>query len=120
MTNLLLHFAVLTGLVLLLAKVLPGVRINNTRGAATVALVFGILNLVVGWLVVLLLKALLFLPAIITLGLAWALVPFLANTALLWLTDKLLDAFELRDTKALLLSAGAITVANVVLHAVLR
>ena len=120
MIHLLVHFAVLTGTVLLLAKLLPGVRINNTRGAATVALVFGGLNLVVGWLVVLALKALLFLPAIITLGLAWALVPFLANVALLWLTDKLLDAFELKDSRALLISAGAITVVNVVLHWFLR
>ena len=120
MVNLLLHFAVLTGTVLLLAKLLPGVHIKSTRSAAMVALVFGGLNLVVGWLVVLALKALLFLPAIITLGLAWALVPFLTNVALLWVTDKLLDAFELKDTRALLISAGAITLANVVLHAVLR
>jgi uncharacterized membrane protein YvlD (DUF360 family) len=120
MIHLLVHFAVLTGTVLLLAKLLPGVRINNTRGAATVALVFGGLNLVVGWLVVLALKAILFLPAIITLGLAWALVPFLANVALLWVTDKLLDAFELKDGRALLISAGAITVVNVVLHWFLR
>jgi putative membrane protein len=120
MIHLLVHFAVLTGTVLLLAKLMPGVRINNTKGAAMVALVFGVLNLLVGWLVVIALKALLFLPAIITLGLAWALVPFLANAALLWVTDKLLDAFELRDGKALLVSAGAITLVNVLLHSGLR
>jgi uncharacterized membrane protein YvlD (DUF360 family) len=120
MLHLLLHFAVLTGTVLLLAKFLPGVRINNTRGAAMVAVVFGGLNLVVGWLVVLALKAILFLPAIITLGLAWVLVPFLANVALLWVTDKLLEAFELRDGKALLISGGAITLVNALLHANLR
>lgn len=120
MAHLLLHFAVLTGTVLLLAKLLPGVRINNTRGAAMVALVFGGLNLLVGWLVVLALKFVLFLPAIITLGLAWALVPFLANAILLWVTDKLLDAFELRDSRALMISAGAITLVNVALHLALR
>lgn len=120
MIHLLLHFAVLTGTVLLLAKVLPGVHIKSTRSAALVALVFGGLNLVVGWLVKAALAALLFLPAVLTLGLAWALVPFLANVALLWTTDKLLDAFELKNGKVLLISAGAITVANVVLHAVLR
>ena len=120
MLHLLLHFAVLTGMVLLLAKVLPGVRINSTRGAAMVALVFGVLNLLVGWLVKAALATLLIIPAFLTAGLAWALVPFLANVALLWVTDKLLDAFELRDTRALLISAGAITLANVVLHAVLR
>jgi len=120
MIHLLVHFAVLTGTVLLLAKLLPGVRIKSTRSAAVTALVFSGLNLVVGWLVVLALKALLFIPAIITLGLAWALVPFLANAILLWVTDKLLDAFELRDGKALLISAGAITLANALLHSGLR
>lgn len=117
MLHLLLHFAALTGTVLLLAKFLPGVRINSTRGAAMVAAVFGVLNLAVGWLVVFALKAVLLLPAFITLGLAWVLVPFLANVALLWMTDKLLDAFELRDGKALLISGGAITVMNALLHA---
>jgi putative membrane protein len=120
MTHLLLHFAVLTGTVLLLAKLLPGVRVNNWRGAAMVAVVFGLLNLVVGWLVKAALAALLFLPAILTLGLAWLAVPFLANALLLWITDKLLDAFELRDGKALLISAAFITAANGALHFVLR
>jgi uncharacterized membrane protein YvlD (DUF360 family) len=120
MIHLLVHFAVLTGTVLLLAKLLPGVRINNTRGAAMVALVFGGLNLLVGWLVKAALAAVLFIPAFLTLGLAWVLVPFLANVALLWVTDKLLDAFELRDVKALLISAGAITLANALLHSGLR
>jgi len=120
MIHLLLHFAVLTGIVLLLAKLLPGVRIKSTRSAAMTALVFSGLNLLVGWLVKAALAALLFLPAIITLGLAWALVPLLTNVALLWVTDKLLDAFELRDGKALFISAGAITVANVLLHWFLR
>lgn len=120
MTHLLLHFAVLTGTVLLLAKLMPGVRINNFKGAATVAVVFGGLNLLVGWLVTLALKAVLFLPAILTLGLAWVLVPLLANAILLWITDKLLDAFELRDGKSLFISAAVITAANAALHIVLK
>jgi putative membrane protein len=120
MIHLLLHFAVLTGTVLLLAKLMPGVKINNTRGAATVAVVFGGLNLLVGWLVTLALKALLFIPAFLTFGLAFIFVPLLANALLLWITDKLLDAFELRDGKALFVSAALITAANAALHVVLR
>jgi putative membrane protein len=116
MFHMLLHFAVLTGIVLLLAKFLPGVRVKGTKSAAVVALVFGLLNLLVGWLVVFLLKALLFIPAILTLGLAWLLAPFLANILLLWLTDKLIEDFELRDGRALMISAGAITLANFLLH----
>lgn len=116
----LLHLAVLTGTVLLLARFLPGVRIHSTRSAAIVAVVFGLLNLVVGWLVKAALAAVLFLPAVLTLGLAWLLVPFLANVLLLWVTDKILDAFEIRDGKTLLISAAAITAANGLLHVFLR
>jgi hypothetical protein len=35
-------------------------------------------------------------------------------------TDELLDAFELRDTRTLLYSAAAITAANALFHILLR
>jgi putative membrane protein len=116
----LLHFAVLTGTVLLLARFLPGVKIKSTRSAVLVAVVFSVLNLLVGWLLTLVLGALFIIPAILTLGLAFVLLPFVVNTILLWITDELLDAFELQGFKALLLSAGAITAANALLHVILR
>jgi putative membrane protein len=118
--DIIIHLAMLTATVILLAWLLPGVRIKSRRSAVVVAVVFSVLNVVVGWLIKMLLAAVLFLPAILTLGLAWVLVPFVANAILLWITDELLDTFELRDTRALLLTAGAITVANAVFHILLR
>jgi putative membrane protein len=115
-----LHLAILTGTVLLLARFLPGVQIKRTRSAALVAVVFSVLNVAVGWLIKMLLAAVLFLPAVLTFGLAWVLVPFVANVVLLWITDELLDTFELRDTRTLLIAAGAITAANVVFHLLLH
>jgi putative membrane protein len=118
--SIILHLAILTGTVLLLARFLPGVAIKRTRSALLVAVVFSVLNVVVGWLIKLLLGAVLFIPAVLTLGLAWVLVPFLANAVLLWITDELLDTFELRDTRALLLAATAITAANALFHVLLH
>jgi putative membrane protein len=112
----LLHLAVLTATVLLLAYLMPGVRIKSTKSAVLVAVVFSLINFLAGWLVKLLLGAVLFIPAILTLGLAWVLVPFLANALMLWITDELLDTFELRDTKTLLLAAAGITLANGLFH----
>jgi putative membrane protein len=112
----LLHLAVLTATVLLLAYLMPSVQIKNTKSAIVVAVVFSIINFLVGWLVKLILGAVLIIPAILTLGLAWILVPFLANTLMLWVTDELLDTFELRDTKTLFLAAGGITLANGLFH----
>ena len=116
----LLHLAVLTGTVLLLARFLPGVQIKRKRSAVLVAVVFSVLNLLIGWLVKALLFAVLLLPAVLTLGLAFVLLPFVANAILLWITDELLETFELKDMKVLLVAAGAITAANALLQIVIH
>jgi putative membrane protein len=92
-------------IVLLLGRFMPGVRVKNWTSAAAVAVVFSALNWALGWFI----SAVLFVPAILTLGLLFLFVPFIVNTVVLWLTDKFLDAFELRDARALLLSSAAIT-----------
>src|SRR6185436_12982283 len=53
----LLHLAVLTATVLLLAYLMPGVRIKSTKSAVLVAVVFSLINFLAGWLVKLLLGA---------------------------------------------------------------
>jgi putative membrane protein len=118
--HIILHLAILTGTVLLLARFLPGVEIKRKRSAVLVAVVFSFLNVFVGWLIKMVVGAALLLPAILTLGLAWVLVPFVANAVLLWITDELLETFELRDVRTLLVAAGAITAANAVFHILLR
>lgn len=104
----LLHLAALTATVLLLARALPAVRVKSAGTAVVVALVFSLLNVLLGWLI----RALLVVPAILTLGLLFLFVPFIVNLVLLWITDKLIAAFEIRTTGALLASAGAITLVN--------
>lgn len=112
----LLHLAVLTGVVLALARFLPGVHVRSTGSAVVVAVVFSLLNWALGWLI----KAVLFLPAILTLGLLFLVIPFIVNTAILWITDKVLHRFELTGWRPLLLSAGAITVANAAFAMLIR
>jgi putative membrane protein len=109
----LLHLAVLAGTVLGVARLLPGVEVKNWKTAAIVAVVFSVLNLALGWL----LHALLFVPALLTLGLLFFFVPFIVNSALLWLTDKLISDFELKSLRALLGLAVAVTAANWLFHA---
>jgi putative membrane protein len=110
----LLHLAVLTAAVLGIARFLPGVEVKDTKSAIIVAVVFSVLNLLLGWL----LKALLFVPALLTLGLLFFFIPFIINAVLLWLTDKLIDTFELKTPRALFVSAGVITVVNWLFQAV--
>jgi uncharacterized membrane protein YvlD (DUF360 family) len=75
-----------------------------------------VLNVALGWLI----KVLLIVPVILTLGLLFFFVPFIVNTAILWLTDKLIAGFEIRTPRALLWSAGVITVVNWLFEAALH
>jgi putative membrane protein len=93
-----LHLGVLALTILLLARLLPAVRIRGAGTAVSVAVVFSVLNFFLGWLI----RAVLFVPV---------------NTALLWLTDRLLANFEIQNVRGLLISAAVITVVNGLFYA---
>jgi putative membrane protein len=105
---LLLHLAALTVTVLALARIFPSVKIRSVGAAIVVAIVFSVLNFFLGWLI----RVALFVPAILTLGVLFLFVPFIVNTVLLWLTDKLLRSFEIETLGGLLASAAIITLVN--------
>jgi putative membrane protein len=108
----LLHLAALTATVLLLERLLPSVKVRSVASAVVVAVVFSLLNFFLGWLI----KVALFVPAILTLGLLFLIMPFVVNTILLWLTDKLLGSFEIETMGGLLFSAGVITFVNAIFY----
>jgi putative membrane protein len=104
-----LHLAVLALTIFGLSRWLPNlVYIRSVWTAVVVAVVFSVLNFFLGWLI----RAVLFVPAILTLGVLFLFVPFIVNTVILWLTDKLLASFEIVTVRALLLSAAVITLVN--------
>jgi putative membrane protein len=111
-----LHLAVLTLTILVLARSLPDVHVKSVGSAVVVAIVFSLLNFFLGWFI----RALLVVPAILTLGLLFLIFPFVVNTVLLWLTDKVLSTFKVESLGSLLLSAGAITAVNALLTFALR
>jgi putative membrane protein len=112
----LIHLAALAVTVYALARLLPDVHVKSAGTAFVVAVVFSVLNFFLGWLI----KAALFVPAILTLGLLFLILPFVVNTILLWLTDKVLASFKIESLGSLLLSAGAITAVNALLHFAMR
>jgi putative membrane protein len=109
----LLHLAVLAVAILAMSRLLPGVRIKSAGTAIVVAVVFSVLNFFLGWFI----RALLFVPALLTLGLLFLFVPFIVNTVLLWLTDKLMASFEIQTLRGLILCAAVITLVNGVFYA---
>jgi putative membrane protein len=104
----LLHLAALTVTVLLLARFLPSVKVKSVGSAIVVAIVFSVLNFFLAWLI----KAVLFVPALLTFGLLFLFVPFIVNTVLLWLTDKLIRSFHVDSLGGLLVSSAVITLVN--------
>jgi putative membrane protein len=108
-----LHLVVLAVTVFALSRLYPGVRIKSAGSALVVAIVFSVLNFFLGWLI----RAVLFVPALLTLGLLFLFVPFIVNAVLLWVTDKVMASFELRSMRALLLTAAVITLVNGIFHA---
>ena len=108
----LIHLAVLTLTILALARLLPDVQIKTAGTALVVAIVFSVLNFFLAWF----LKVLLVVPAILTLGLLFLFIPFIVNTVLLWLTDKMIFSFQIRTLRALLFTALVITLVNWVFY----
>jgi putative membrane protein len=104
----LLHLATLTVTVLALSRIFSSVKIKSVASAVVVAIVFSVLNVLLGWLI----RVALFVPAILTLGVLFLFVPFIVNTVMLWLTDKVLGSFEIETAGALFASAAIITVVN--------
>lgn len=104
----LVHIAILTATVLAVARFLPDVEVKGFGTAVIVSVVFSVLNFLLGWLI----HVVLFVPALLTLGLLFLFIPFIVNTAMLWLTDKLIASFEIKTLRALLTSAAVITVVN--------
>jgi len=112
----LLQVAALAATVFSVSRLLPGVEVKGVKTAVIVAVVFSLLNFALGWVI----HAVLFVPALLTLGLLFFFVPFIVNTVMLWLTDKLIGDFEIKNLRALLISSGAITVVNFILHALVH
>jgi putative membrane protein len=112
----LLHIAALTVTVLALARLVPSVRVKSLGSAIVVAIVFSVLNVLLGGL----LRVLLIVPGILTLGLLLLFSSFIVNTILLWLTDKLIGSFEIETLGGLVTSAAILTAVNWVFHVVVR
>ena len=98
--------------ILFLAKVLPGVRVNGFGSALAVAVVYALLSTGLMWIL-----TILTFPAIL---LTFGLFMFVLYGFLLWLTDKLLDGFEVKGFGSLALATVAMTIGNVIVEAMAR
>ena len=111
MLRLIIEVLVTSGLLYALATALPGVRLKSFGTALVVVLVYGVLNYFLFWLVALIA----FIPMLLSFGLFGLVI----NAFLLWLTDKLINDFEIDSLRTTLLIAILLTVAKIVVRAIL-
>ena len=108
MVNFVWSILLLSVSVFLVARLLPGIRLKNYGTAVIVALIYSLINYLIGWLLIFL--ALPFL--IVTFGL----FKFVINAFLLWLTDKMMDDFEIDGIGTTLLAAFLISLMDTILR----
>lgn len=106
--RLVIHLLLLSAAIYIIARAVPGIRIKGFGTAIVVAIVYSIANYLLFWLLVLLT-----LPATI---LTFGLFIFVINGIILWLTDKLIDDFEISGFLTTVIAAFLITVLNYILR----
>jgi putative membrane protein len=109
--ELILHLLLLAVVIFALAEALPGIHVASYGTAVLVAIVYGLINITLGTV----LKVLAIPFIIITVGVFLVLI----NTFLLWLTDQLLEEFEIEDMGTTFLAAIVITLSDTFLGWVL-
>lgn len=107
MVNFLWNILLLSVSIFLVAKLLPGIRLKGFVTAIIVALVYSLINYLVGWLLVLLT-----LPFVI---ITFGLFKFVINAFLLLVTDKIIDDFEIDGIRTTLLAAFLISIIDSIL-----
>ena len=111
MLRLIIDVLVTGGLLYALAAALPGVRLKSYGTAVIVALVYGLLTYFLFWLIALIA----FIPMMLSLGLFGLVI----NAFLLWVTDKLIDDFEIDSVRTTLIMAVLLTVGKFIMRLLL-
>ena len=114
--GLVVHWIAVTAVFLIAAQAIPEVKVKDTRSALGAALIFGVANVVIGIALSFVLKALFFLPIVLTFGLVGLIIPIVVNAVLLKITDLKVEGLEIRGVRAL----GKMAVATAVVGFVVR
>ncbi len=111
MIGLLLHLFLLAAVIYFLAEHLRGIYIASYGTAVVVAIVYGLINITLGTV----LKILSIPFILITAGIFLLFI----NAFLLWLTDQLMDDFEIDSAGTTFIAAMVITISDALLSWVL-
>jgi putative membrane protein len=97
------------------SKLLPGFRIGSFGTALVVSAVYSILYVVLHFILFNVLWILTIPFVILSLGIIF----FVVNAVILWLTDKLVENFDIDSTATLIMAAVLLTIVNWIIRLVL-
>ena len=100
----LINILILSAAVFLVSQILPGIQIKSYITALIVAVVYSLINFFLGWVLVIL-----SLPFII---ITFGLFKLVINAFMLWITDKMIEDFQIKDFFTTCLAAFLITVVD--------
>lgn len=111
MKRVLLKWLVVTLVIALSPRLSSEIHVSGGLGAALwAAFVYGVLFVLIGWLVRTVVTVLSIVPGVLTFGLFFVLVPLISNAVLLKLTAGLLASFEIRTWGAAFVLSLILTV----------
>lgn len=102
--DLILHFLLLGVVIFMLAQTHPGIHVKGVGTAIMVAVVYGLINVVLGTILKFLAIPIIFLTLFFFI--------LVINTFLLWLTDQLFEDFEIEGLGTTFVAAVVITIAD--------
>ena len=94
--------------IFIVAKILPGIHIKNFGTAVLVALIYSVINFLLG--------RILFFLAFPVIFITFGLFIFIIDAFLLWLTDKMIEDFEIDNFVTTILAAFLIMVSDGLLN----
>ena len=100
----------LSAAVFMVSTFLPGIHIKSYGTAIVVAVVYSIINVFLGWFLIFL-----SLPLIV---ITFGLFNFVINAFMLWITDKIIDGFEIDNAVTTLVASFLISVTYAVLRVI--
>lgn len=110
--HLLLKLLIVAGVIAISPQIVAGIRVNGFGSAVRAAFLYGVLFVLIGWLVRGLLFMFSIVPGILTFGLFFLVIPILANTILLRTTAGLMRSFEIRTWTAALVLSTLLSIVN--------
>jgi uncharacterized membrane protein YvlD (DUF360 family) len=108
--RLLLKWLLATAVIALSPKLTSDIHVDDFGSALFAAFVYGVLFVLIGWVIRLIVTLLSIVPGILTLGLFFFLVPVISNAILLKLTARMLGSFDVTSWSAAFLLSLALTV----------